>query len=34
MREITAIASWLGLERIKVTRRGNLARMLHPPRRA
>ncbi len=28
MHEITTIASWLGLERIEVTRRGNLARML------
>jgi uncharacterized protein YcaQ len=28
MHEIRAIASWLGLERIEVTRRGNLSRML------
>jgi uncharacterized protein len=28
MHEITTIASWLGLERIEVTRRGNLARKL------
>src|SRR5208337_934452 len=32
MRELTAIASWLGLERIEVTRRGNLAHKLRPTR--
>lgn len=31
-RELTTIASWLGLERIEVTRRGNLARKLRSTR--
>ncbi len=29
MRELVTMASWLGLEQIKVTRRGNLAKKLH-----
>jgi len=34
MRELATMASWLGLERIKVTRRGDLAHKLHSTRGA
>ena len=32
MRELVTMASWLGLEKINVTRRGNLAKKLHSTR--
>ena len=32
MRELTTMASWLGLEQIKVTRRGDLAKKLRSTR--